>query len=160
MGKPPKSRTLSEYLEQQQAKPKTEEERKQAKAHKTIYMRAYLKEHHADLFLGVTSYQCGVVDPEDVVGTRDTIDDFSAVYGKPSDVQERDSGTIENRFTYKWREAVPSDIWSQRETFSIYVWHIGLEAKRRLYVVDFGDVRAACMVKEKTRSWLEVVPLN
>jgi hypothetical protein len=93
-------------------------------------------------FIEITSDHVGF-DAEDVIATRDTLDNFVEAQGKPSEVEEHFCGDDDYGWNCSNRCWVKGAKETQPEDF-LYIWH--LKHQRRLYVVDFGDVRAACLL--------------
>jgi len=106
-----------------------------------------LTEQQIDRFIDITSAHVGL-DPEDVIATRDTLDSFIAAQGKPWDVEEMEFRQTLFCDASDWAENWNCDspceghpIWNLER---LYIWHF--KHQRRWYVVDFGDVRAACLI--------------
>ena len=100
-----------------------------------------LTEQQIERFIEITSDHVGL-DPEDVIATRDTVDNFVEAQGKPSEV----AGHFCGEDDYGWNCSSRCEANETQPEDYLYIWH--LKHQGRLYVVDFGDVRAACLLRD------------
>jgi hypothetical protein len=121
---------------------KTTVKRAGRRAAKQEMQRSYkedqmLTEEQVERFIEITSDHVGL-DAEDVIATRDTLDSFVEAQGKPYEIVYDDSC---DHPSFTLCMSADDQGYSHDD---LYVWH--LKHQGRLYVTDFGDVRAACLI--------------
>ena len=100
-----------------------------------------LTEQQIDRFIEITSDHVGL-DAQDVIATRDTIDNFVEAQGKPFEMV-RTTSDFPHAQVFPYCNEVHGCTLNEYHD-DLYIWH--LKHQGRLYVVDFGDVRAACLL--------------